>query len=161
MSTPAGLNVAEPPPAESLVEARLAALRGRLLEWLVDRAYPLWARHGVDVRSGAFIEALGQDGRALPWPLRIRVQPRQIYAFASVAAFGWPDGPARTIVRRGVDAMIAAYRRTDGFYRALVDERGRVLDDRALLYDQAFVLLGLAAAGVALDARAEFEGLAR
>jgi mannose-6-phosphate isomerase len=32
-----------------------------------------------------------------------------------------------------------------------------MLDDRALLYDQAFALLGLAAAAMALDARGEFE----
>ena len=37
---------------------------------------------------------------------------------------------------------------------------GTILDDHALLYDQAFALLGLAAAAAALDARGEFEARA-
>lgn len=148
-----------PPPVETLVEARLAALRGRLLEWLVGAAYPLWARHGIDPRTGAFVEALDQGARALPLPRRVRVQPRQIYAFASAPAFCW-RGPAQAIVRQGLNALTATYRRVDGLYRALADERGKVLDDHALLYDQAFVLLGLAAAAVALDSRVECEALA-
>jgi mannose-6-phosphate isomerase len=56
----------------------------------------------------------------------------------------------------------ARYRRDDGLYRGLIAPDGAVLDDRALLYDQAFVLLGLAEsqkvfaarAGVADEARA-------
>jgi mannose/cellobiose epimerase-like protein (N-acyl-D-glucosamine 2-epimerase family) len=39
----------------------------------------------------------------------------------------------------------------------LVDVNGIPLDERALLYDQAFALLGFAASATALDARAEFE----
>jgi len=60
-------------------------------------------------------------------------------------------------VRRGVDYLLAHYRREDGFYRTLAGIDGQALDERALLYDQAFVLLGFASAATALDALPEFE----
>jgi len=141
---------------ESLVEARLAALRGRLLEWLVGAAYPLWSRQGIDPRNGGFVELLGQDAVALPDPRRVRVQPRQVSAFAHATALGW-RGNVPGLVRAAMDYLTAHYRRDDGFYRTLISADGAPLDDRALLYDQSFVLLGFASAAVALDARGEFE----
>jgi mannose-6-phosphate isomerase len=141
---------------DSLVEARLAALCGRLHEWLVGAAYPLWSRQGIDPRNGGFVEALGQDGTALSDPRRARVQPRQLTTFARAPALGW-RGDVTAIVRRGVDYLVAHYRREDGFYRTLAGVDGNALDERALLYDQAFMLLGFASAAVALDARADFE----
>jgi mannose/cellobiose epimerase-like protein (N-acyl-D-glucosamine 2-epimerase family) len=144
------------PPAEPLVEARLAAQRGRLLEWLVESAYPLWAERGIDPLTHGFVEAIGPDGTPLPLPRRVRVQPRQIYAFSQASLFGW-RGDVAGIVRGGLEHLVATYRRSDGFYRTLVGADGAVLDDSALLYDQAFVLLGLAAAATALDARLEME----
>src|SRR5450755_1529906 len=74
---------------ESLVEARLAALRGRLLEWLVGAAYPLWARHGVDPQNGGFVETLGHDALPRPDARRVHVQPRQVSAFAHATSLGW------------------------------------------------------------------------
>jgi mannose-6-phosphate isomerase len=141
---------------ESLVEARLAALCGRLHEWLVGAAYPLWSRQGIDPSNGGFVETLSQDGTALADPRRVRVQPRQITAFARAPMLGW-RGDVAGIVRRGVDYLLAHYRREDGLYRTLAGVDGAALDERALLYDQSFVLLGFAAAAVALDARAQFE----
>jgi mannose/cellobiose epimerase-like protein (N-acyl-D-glucosamine 2-epimerase family) len=139
--------------------AQLATLRSRLVEWLVNDAYPLWARRGVDPRTGGFVEALAENGLGLPLPRRARVHPRQVYAFSQAEAFGW-RGDATGIVSGGMEYFTAHYRRGDGLYRALVAEDGTVLDDRALLYDQAFALLGMAAAAVALDARVEFESRA-
>ena len=141
---------------ESLVDARLAALCGRLHEWLVGAAYPLWSRQGIDPRNGGFVETLGQDGSALHDPRRARVQPRQVTAFARGPQLGW-RGDVAGIVRRGIDYLLAHYLREDGFYRTLAGIDGQALDERALLYDQAFVLLGFASAATALDARAEFE----
>lgn len=141
---------------ESLVEARLAALRGRLLEWTIGVAYPLWSRLGVDPSNGGFVEALSQDAIPLSYPRRARVQPRQITAFAQARALGW-RGDVPGMVRAGISYLMAFYRRSDGFYRTLIGADGDVLDDNALLYDQAFVLLGLASAAMALDARPEFE----
>jgi mannose-6-phosphate isomerase len=56
-----------------------------------------------------------------------------------------------------MDYFTACYRRPDGFFRTVADADGRALDERALLYDQAFALLGYAAAAIALDAPGEFE----
>jgi mannose/cellobiose epimerase-like protein (N-acyl-D-glucosamine 2-epimerase family) len=141
---------------EPLVEARLAALRGRLLEWLVGAAYPLWARQGIDPHNGGFVETLGQDALPRRDARRVRVQPRQVSAFAHATSLGW-RGDVPGIVRAGMDYLAAHYRRGDGFYRTLVSADGASLDDRALLYDQAFVLLGFSKAAVVLDARAAFE----
>jgi mannose/cellobiose epimerase-like protein (N-acyl-D-glucosamine 2-epimerase family) len=137
----------------------LESLRGRLVEWLVATAYPLWSRNGIDHHNGGFIEALDMHGNALALPRRARVHPRQIYAFAQAQGFGW-QGDGRAIVRRGLEYFTKYYRRPDGLFRALVDVNGASLDDRALLYDQAFALLGFAAAATALDARDEFEARA-
>jgi mannose/cellobiose epimerase-like protein (N-acyl-D-glucosamine 2-epimerase family) len=49
------------------------------------------------------------------------------------------------------------YQRRDGLFRALVGSDGASLDEDALLYDQAFALLGYAAAATVLDAFPEFE----
>ena len=137
----------------------LEPLRARMVDWLVTAAYPLWSRNGVDSRNGGFIETLDQNGSAVSQPRRARVQPRQVYAFAQAPAFGW-QGDAAGIVTRGMHFFMTHYRRSDGLFRTLVDDEGGALDERALLYDQAFALLGYAAAARALDARAEFEVLA-
>lgn len=117
----------------------------RLQHWLLQSAFPLWSERGVDSERGGFYERLAADGRALDEPRRARVQPRQVYSFAQAPGLGW-RGPARRIVERGVDYFLRHYRREDGLYRTLVAADGRVLDDSVLLYDQAFMLLGLAAA---------------
>lgn len=136
--------------------AQLAVLHAKLIGWLVNEAYPRWAQHGIDPQNGGFIEALGQNGLALPHPRRARVHPRQVYAFAQAPALGW-RGDVTGIVSRGMEYFTARYRRSDGLFRTLAGVDGTMLDDRALLYDQAFALLGLAAAATALDARGEFE----
>lgn len=136
--------------------AALARMHARLVEWLADAAYPRWATQGVDPQNGGFVETIGQGGRCLAHDRRARVQARQVYAFAQAPRFGW-RGDVHGIVRRGIEYFIASYRRADGLFRTLADARGAPLDERALLYDQAFALLGYAAAAAALDARAEFE----
>jgi mannose-6-phosphate isomerase len=137
----------------------LAALRDRLVRWLTASAYPLWAHNGIDPANGGFIETLGQNGIALPHPRRARVHPRQIYAFAQAGTLGW-QGDVRGILLRGMDYFTAYYRRPDNLFRTLAGVDGAPLDERAVLYDQAFALLGYAAAAVALDARTEYEARA-
>jgi len=137
----------------------LDTLRARLVPWLVDDAYPLWSERGIDSRTGGFVETLGQNGIAQAEPRRARVHPRQIYAFAQARVFGW-RGDVSGIARRGIDYFTTYYQREDGLFRALVDSDGVCLDADALLYDQAFALLGYAAAAGALDAGPEFESRA-
>jgi mannose/cellobiose epimerase-like protein (N-acyl-D-glucosamine 2-epimerase family) len=137
-------------------KAELGRLRARLVRWLARAAYTQWAQHGIDAQEGGFLESLGRDGSDLGQPRRSRVHPRQVYAFAQASRFGW-QGDAAGIVRRGIEYFIVYYRREDGLFRTLTDGDGGPLDDRALLYDQAFALFGFAAAAAALDASGEFE----
>jgi mannose/cellobiose epimerase-like protein (N-acyl-D-glucosamine 2-epimerase family) len=149
--------MAEPHRSTSRIE--LAELNARLVRWLVDAAYPLWAAHGIDAHNGGFIETLAQSGSDLAAPRRARVQPRQIFAFANAPHFGW-RGDLTGIVRRGIQFFTEHYRRADGLFRTLVAADGSALDEQALLYDQAFALLGYASAATALGSRDEFERLA-
>jgi mannose/cellobiose epimerase-like protein (N-acyl-D-glucosamine 2-epimerase family) len=137
----------------------LEPLRAFLVDWLLRAAYPLWSRNGIDPASGGFVEALDQNGSALVSARRARVHPRQVYAFAQARGLGW-HGDASGIIERGMRYFVSHYQRADGLFLTLADADGGVLDSRALLYDQAFVLLGYAAAAVALGARAGWESRA-
>ena len=133
----------------------LTNVRSRLVGWLVHDAYPLWSNNAVDP-AGGFAEALDANGRAHSSPRRARVPPRQIFAFSHAPAFGW-QGASVAIIERGIRHFTKHYRRGDGLYRTLIAADGTPLDNRAILYDQAFALLGFAAAAAALDAREHFE----
>jgi mannose/cellobiose epimerase-like protein (N-acyl-D-glucosamine 2-epimerase family) len=137
----------------------LKALHAHLEAWLIEAAYPLWAHSGIDARNGGFVEALDQSGNPLAQPRRARIHPRQAFAFAQAGELGWRSDVA-TIVSRGMDYFTRYYQRPDRLFRALADAHGAPLDDSALLYDQAFALLGYAAAATALDARSEYESRA-
>jgi mannose/cellobiose epimerase-like protein (N-acyl-D-glucosamine 2-epimerase family) len=137
----------------------LQQVHGRLLDWLVGAAYPCWAARGVDPVNGGFVEVLAQDGSAPSLPRRARVQPRQIYCFGRAPGFGW-RGDAAGIISRGMEFFTTHYQRGDGLFRTLVAEDGATLDEHALLYDQAFALLGYTAAATALEALGQFEGRA-
>jgi len=130
--------------APELPENGVCSAAGELLRWLLDDAYPLWATRGVDPVHGGFHETLDSDARAAGEPRRIRVQLRQAYCFARAASLGW-TGDGAKLVATGLSYVRSHYRRPDGLFRTLVAADGTVLDDRALLYDQAFVLLALAA----------------
>jgi mannose-6-phosphate isomerase len=117
----------------------LASLKG----WLTDFAYPIWWTKGADHLSGGFCERLTQSAEAIPEPRRSRVQPRQIYAYAIAPELGWV-GPSEKAVAHGLEFFLRCYARNDGFFRTLVSHDGTPIDDQAVLYDQAFALLGLA-----------------
>ena len=120
-----------------------------LSSWLVQQAYPCWWSRGVDHARGGFHESLRLDGTPSAEARRARLYPRQIYAFSVAEDLGW-SGPATDVVRQGLQHLFAQYRRPDGLYRTLVAPSGAPLVERAVLYDQAFVLLGLASAYKAL-----------
>ncbi len=133
-----------------LDEARVAC--GRLRRWLAEAATPLWSGAGVDP-SGAFEEKLDQDGRPVASLRRARVQPRQLYALVGAERLG-ATVDLRT-VRRGLAAFLTRYVKPNGLIRSAVDGDGRVLDDGAVLYDQAFALFALADMDVVLGPAAE------
>jgi len=136
-------------PPESIavgdVDAQSAArqLYAQLSGWLTGSALPRWAQAGYDSVNGGFHERLTADGSLPGDARRARVQVRQVYVFANATALGWSQDP-RPLVSDGLAHFLRYYRRADGLFRCLCAPGGRALDERAFLYDQAFVLLALA-----------------
>lgn len=116
-----------------------------LVAWLLEAAYPLWASCGLDAVHGGFHERLSLGAEPTGDAKRARVQPRQIFAFARAPALGW-KGDAAAAAAHGLRFLLQHYRRPDGLLRTLVSAQGTPLDERALLYDQAFALLAFATA---------------
>jgi mannose-6-phosphate isomerase len=135
MSAPNAAGAGAPP------AVREAAVR--LLAWFHDRALPLWWERGADRAGGGFFERLDPDGAPVNLPRRLRVQARQSYVYALAERLGW-SGPAADAHQHGLAAVLAG-RGADGLYGAL-PRSGLALDGMGLLYEQAFVLLALAAA---------------
>ncbi|HTY95162.1 MAG TPA: AGE family epimerase/isomerase [Steroidobacteraceae bacterium] len=128
-------------PFSSIAQAR--QIHERLVSWLVDDAYPVWATAGFDATHRTFNERLLPDAAVPDEPRRARVQTRQVYAYSRAAHLGW-RGDARALVEAGLGFFLRHYRRDDGLFHTLVAHDGHVVDSRAVLYDQAFALLALA-----------------
>ena len=117
--------------------------------WLFDAAAHLWkAEPGTDVPL--FPERISINGEKDVCPHRLFVQARHIFSYCELGRLGW-IGPWREMVEANVDFLVERGRRADGFYVHCFDHKGGVLDARADLYDQAFLLLALAYAGRALQ----------
>lgn len=112
-------------------------------QWLRTSALPLWWSLGADHVNGGFHECLMPNGEPADLPRRARVQTRQAFVYASASALGW-KGPAATAAWHGMDYFLTHYRRPDGQFRTMVAPDGTVLDDSAVLYDQAFALMSMA-----------------
>ena len=137
------------------VDAQSAArqLHAQLSDWLTESALPRWARAGYDFLNGGFHERLTANGPLPADARRARVQVRQVYVFANARALGWSGDP-QPLVAGGLAHFLRYYRRADGLFRCLCAPGGRALDERAFLYDQAFVLLALAESHKVLGATA-------
>lgn len=131
--------------------AQVRQMHARLLGWLVDDAYPVWATAGFDATHRTFNERLIPGTGAPAVPRRARVQARQVYAYSRAAGLGW-RGDARTLAEDGLAFFIRHYLREDDLFRTLVAPDGAMADDRVVLYDQAFALLALASCQEALGA---------
>lgn len=136
-------------------KARIDQQHSQLCSWLCDAAYPVWSTAGVDP-AGGFHERLTQNGLPLAEPRRSRVNPRQAYCFAMASSLGW-RGDSAGLIKHALDCFVARYQRSDGLFRTLVAADGAPLDDRALLYDQAFALLAFNVAAASGESRAERE----
>lgn len=122
----------------------LAAGAVRFRDWLRARSLPLWSTLGQR-DDGAFAEVLALDGRRVEAPRRARVQARQIYVFARAGLMGW-EGPWKRIVASGLANLDVDFVRPDGQMRTRLAPDGSPLDETAMVYDQAFLLLALATA---------------
>jgi mannose/cellobiose epimerase-like protein (N-acyl-D-glucosamine 2-epimerase family) len=137
--------------------ATVEAACAQLTSWLLDAAYPLWSTRGIDSVRGGFQERLTLAGEPTDDARRARVQPRQMYAFARAPALGW-TGDAAGAVTQGLSFFLSRYRRADGLFRTLVTPDGAPIDDRVLLYDQAFALLAFATASSLLGSSFNLAG---
>lgn len=118
----------------------LAALKRQLFE----ASFPLWSTVGVDATNGGFFERLTPDGTVIDDPRRARLVGRQIYSFAMAERLGW-GGPGRAMVQHGLSYLLGHMVQDDRIV-PLTDASGKALSSTFDLYDQAFVLFGLAAA---------------
>jgi mannose-6-phosphate isomerase len=137
--------------APSPFDADLASLRllransDRLSRWLTDDAYPRWWSDGADRINGGFHERLQLNAIPTNEPRRARLHPRQMFSFSLADDLGH-DGLAELATRHALSFFVKHYIRDDHFIRASVGPEGAIVDDSVVLYDQAFALLGYAAA---------------
>lgn len=116
----------------------------KLAYWLQSKALPIWISAGIDDETGGFHERIGQNGRPVADDnRRARVQPRQIYCFSAAGVRGF-QGPWQEAVRNGLSYFDKTFLRPDGFYGALANASGQLIDDTFDLYNQAFALFGFA-----------------
>ncbi|HEY0599446.1 AGE family epimerase/isomerase [Brevundimonas sp.] len=137
----------EAPGHADIPDRREPAPFARFGDWMRTAALPLWTTLGVHA-DGAFVEALTLEGRPRETRRRARVQSRQIFVLCRAGALGW-RGPWREKAEAGLDRFLDGYVRSDGAIRNALSPDGAVLDDTAVLYEQAFALLALAAAHAA------------
>ena len=135
---------AEAPGHADIPERRETAPFIRFGDWMRTAALPLWSTLGVHP-DGSFVEALTPEGRPSGTRRRARVQSRQIFVLCRAGALGW-RGPWRTLAETGLDRFLENYLRPDGAVRNALTPEGTVMDDTAVLYEQAFALLALATA---------------
>lgn len=129
-------------PGGAAAPAAVREAAGRLTRWFMERALPIWWERGADLAGGGFFERLNLDGTPADVPRRLRVQARQTYVYAVADRLGW-DGPGAQAHAHGLAAVLAG-RGEDGLYGDH-PRSGGALDGMGLLYEQAFVLLALAA----------------
>lgn len=128
-------------------------LQARELEhWLTDTALPLWRSKGYDALGGGFVETIDMKGEPTRDNRRSRVQPRQVYCFAEAGRRGW-QGDWRSVAEGGLQYFDRVYRQPSGFYGALADADGQIIDAGFDIYNQAFALLAFAYLGQILPER--------
>ncbi|CAN5209953.1 AGE family epimerase/isomerase [soil metagenome] len=115
-----------------------------LRTWLFEQSYPFWSTCGADLENGGFVERFSPIGEPIDDPRRARLVARQIYAFAAAERLGWA-GPAREMVRHGLDYLMGRMIQGDEIV-PLISPGAADAPTGFDLYDQAFVLFGLAAA---------------
>ena len=125
--------------------------------WLGEAALPLWAGAGVDPAGGLFQETLSVEGRPVEAPRRARAQARQVFVFASAATAGYGERWL-PVAREGWARFVTVYRRPDGLFINRASGDGAPLDAGADIYEQAFVLLAMAALQAADPAAGDLAG---
>ncbi len=121
----------------------IAGFSATLNEWLTGAALPLWQEKGFDGAGGGFVETIDMAGDPTRANRRSRVQPRQVYCFAEAGRRGW-GGDWQTLSTSGTAYFDRVFLQPSGFFGALADADGTLLDPSFDLYNQAFALLSFA-----------------
>lgn len=111
-----------------------------LKNWLHDQALPLWQTTGFQGEKEGFVETIHLNGTPTDTHRRSRVPARQIYSFAEAGMRGW-SGDWQGVITDGLGFFDRVYRLPDGFYGALANSEGELVDTSFDLYNQAFAIL--------------------
>lgn len=133
----------------------LAAVIADARDWTLQVALPKWAGSGR-TPCGLFAERIAMDGAPDGSYYRTFVQARHIFSFARGGELGW-QGPWDRLVGETMELLLANARRSDGLFVHRLTGEGQVLDGRADLYDQAFMLFALGMAARALGREAYYD----
>lgn len=116
--------------------------------WLSDSALPLWFDLGVEKHSGAFIEWISSDGKAMPeTERRAMVQARQIYSICEAVRLQLMErSKATALVSKNIELLFSKYKRPQGGYFHALNDSLQVSNESLELYTQAFILFCLAQA---------------
>lgn len=114
-----------------------------LRRWLWNDALPLWVSVGADP-AGGYYEGIDLQGQPHSGERRLRVQARQTWVFAR-AHENQPNALWRKAIAHGLNYLFGPFQRDDGLFHSLLNDHGVASEAPAFLYDQAFVLLALAA----------------
>lgn len=114
-------------------------------DWLRNQAWPLWLKHGIDWKVGAFHEYLDLTTLTCSADYRrLRVAARQVYVFSRAASQGLPD--AKDAVDVGLDFLRSRARMDDGGFASRFNLQNQPINQARDLYDHSFVLLAFSAA---------------
>lgn len=125
------------------MSSALRAAASRLESWIKNDALPLWLARGIDPLTHANYERLDNTGATDKQAnVRVRVQARQAFFFASAYTRGWCEQGAETAknLLAFVD-RVATHPTADAGFVHLLDKQFNVIDTKQDLYDHAFFLL--------------------
>lgn len=114
------------------------------IQWLKNKALPVWATRGLD-EEGASVEQFNADGTVdRTSNKRVRVQARQMFVFASAQSRGWLENGAELVA--GLDSFCGRHAWIDrkGRYAHLLGPENAIIDEKTDIYDIAFFLLAYA-----------------
>ncbi|WP_082733793.1 AGE family epimerase/isomerase [Polycladidibacter hongkongensis] len=132
----------------------LAEQTDYLQEWLLQGALPLWWHEGAIRGRGGYAETMALNGKACHVPLRSRVNPRMVYVFCEGNRLGWQDGWSEAALH-GMAHYDSVFKLDAGYYGALIDVDGKLIDESFDLYNQAFALLAKASIAERLPEKKE------
>lgn len=117
----------------------------RLERWVVEQALPLWQARGISPEAGGHYEQLNADGEVdRETNIRVRVQARQVFAFAFASHWGWCQGEPEARQLLAFIEQHTAHPTAGGGFTHLMNPGFELIDTRQDLYDHAFFLLAYA-----------------